>query len=184
MMKKWILGGLLMCLAYGAQAQSGWSVTPRVGMQVAVMQSNRVGFYVGATAQYRFGPVWALQMGAMYANGYESYGNGSHRAEHMLHFPIQVKAYVRKGWYWATGPQFHMPFASSTRWNDHKTTYTDVEGGVSWMIGTGYDFPCGLTVNVDYAYGSPVAFMSYIGGGRPSWNLIQIGFGWRFGKGK
>ena len=173
-----------MGFVYGAQAQSGWSVTPRMGMQVAVMQSNRVGFYVGATAQYRFGPVWALQMGALYANGYDSYGSGYRRTEHMLHFPIQVKAYVRKGWYWATGPQFHMPFASSTRWGGQKTTYTDVEGGVSWMIGTGYDFPCGLTVNVDYAYGSPVAFMSYIGGDRPSWSLIQIGLGWRFGQGK
>ena len=183
-MKKWIVLGLFMALMGGLQAQSGWSVTPRGGMQVYVMQSNMVGFYVGATAQYRFGPVWALQMGALYANGYESYGSGNRRVEHMLHFPIQVKAYVREGWYLATGPQFHMPFASSTRWGDSKTTHTDVEGGVSWMVGTGYDFPCGLTLNFDYAYGSPVAFMSYIGGDRSSWHLLQIGLGRRFGKGK
>lgn len=176
-MKKLILWLALLGCGCGVQAQPGWSVSPRLGMPVSFVDGDSyplLGFYTGLLGQYRFNNIWALESGLLYSLEYHTRWEDA-SGNSMLHLPVQAKAYLKNGWNVVTGPQFNARFGKGGG------TFF----GVSWMLGTGYDFPCGLLLNFDYGFGGPDAFeMKMMGRNRSSWHRFQIGLGWRFGRDK
>lgn len=173
-MKKLVLLLVLLGCGCGVRAQRGWSVSPRVGVACSIRDGDpftMAGFYTGLLGQYRLGRVWALEPGLLYSLEFATRRMGSSGTS-MLHLPVQLKAYVRKGWNLTTGPQFGALFDDGT------------DFGFFWKFGTGYDFPGGLVLNFDYGYGSSEAFEFSGPGHRHSLaHRLQIGLGLRIGKG-
>lgn len=182
-----------------------WTFAPKIGLNLTNLTNTdgklKPGLQVGVTAEYRVSDVFAIEPGLFYSmqgckvptfHDAESGLNLDAKFKNdYLNIPVLAKAYVINGWNVFAGPQFGFLVSSKLKGSAGNTTVSVKTSeyykkfDFSLVIGTGYQFDCGMLVSVSYNAGlSKILKENTVltaGSDENSHNaVLQFTAGWRF----
>ena len=199
--KRFIIAAiLLVCIQGGILAQSEFSFTPKVGLNIANISGTggtdpRYGVNVGFSVEREIFPNLALESGVFYSMQGMRFSSGNLDVNlDYINVPVLAKYYVFNGLNVFAGPQlgFNVKAEAKAKGSliDVNIDYKDYikTFDPALVFGLGYQFDMGLSVSASYNWSfldqmkDDGVVINYINANADKYHnhVLQFNVGWRF----
>lgn len=160
-----------------------FSFGAKAGLNVASLSGDaaeqldaRVGFHLGAVAEFKFTDALSLQPEILYSQQGAKLGESTTQLDYVS-IPVLVKYYFFEGFSAEAGPVVGINVVAQQDFDGETVDIEDVETlDVGAAIGAGYELPMGLFFQARYAIG----FMETFPDSETTNGVFQLSVGYKF----